>query len=295
MLPLFHVVFTMDCLPAATSRAPGPRSWELSARAISGFCTALLDANLPVTLFLTPECAEIHGPLLEELAAEHVELGLLIHPQSLHGIKVSKHFGVLSRDVQHRVGTHALQRFMDVVGSRPQSVRPALFSANDESFAVLSSLGFHQSSASNPGRRIAKEGALWVGALPDAHYTSDHDRLNAGDLPLWELPVTSDALQEWRGRAPDLCIDANNVRNWHRPLIEAQLARTARHETPFRTLCFYTRNAFPYEHRQDPARQNLEELISYLGELEERVAIQGATLRAAHGAYRSQAQTSPIM
>lgn len=290
MLPLFHIVFTMDCLPAATSRAPGPRSWELSARAISGFCTALLNVDLPATLFLTPECAEVHGPLLEELAAEHVELGLLIHPQSLLGIKVSKHFGVLPRDVQYRVGAHALSRFMDVVGRRPQSVRPALFSASDESFAVLSSLGFQQSSASNPGRRIAKEGAMWVGALPDAHYTSDHDRLNAGDLPLWELPVTSDALQEWRGRAPDLCIEANKVRDWHRPLIEAQLIRTALKEAPFRTLCFYTRNAFPYEYRQDPARQNLEELIAYLEELEERVRIRGVTLREAHGAYRLQTQ-----
>ncbi|MCL4544229.1 MAG: hypothetical protein M1118_06485 [Chloroflexi bacterium] len=283
---VLHTTFTMNCYPAGTSRATeGPRSWELSSRAIDGFCTVLLKAGYQPTLFATPECAGAHSPLLDDLVSSGVEVGLLIHPPSLEGAKLSKHFGQLPEQQQRKVVQMSVQQFGDRMGYRPLSVRTALFSANDSSFAVLSAFGFLQSSLSNPGRRMVKQGVAWTGALTDAHYTSATDRLAGGALPLWELPVTSDAVQERGGIAPDLCIDSHVAQTWHRPLVDAQLQRMSSAGVAFRALCLYTRNAFSYERTDGPARTNLEHLITYLEELESSYQICPLTLGAAHQAF----------
>jgi hypothetical protein len=289
MKPPLYVIFTMDCLPAGNRVEPaGPPTWEQSARAIEGFCTRLQLAGYAVTLFLTPECAEHHEPFTQELRARGVELGLYVHPQSLDP-RFKQYLGQYGREQQRAVAGLALQQLQATLGMRPQSVRSAMFSASDETFAVLYELGFRQGSVSSPGRRVSKHAAVWTGAETQPHYVDPHSRLRAGDMPFLEIPVTTDAQQERGGLAPDLAIENGTVEEWHRPLIEAQLQRMEDNAMWFRTLCFYTRNRFDYYSDREQPAATLEALLGYLAELRVRYDIVPATVAGAHDYFRLHA------
>src|ERR671932_2633223 len=95
--PTLHILFTMDCQAPTTGAVLGrPRNYEMSARSIEGFCNRVLNAGYAVTLFVSPECAEEHGPLVEELAARGVEPGLYVHPQILAGSRYKRALGAYS-------------------------------------------------------------------------------------------------------------------------------------------------------------------------------------------------------
>ncbi len=288
-LPL-HVIFTMNCLPAATRSAPeGPKSWEQSLRAIDGFCTSLLNAGYAVTLFLEPRCADAHAPLIEELGDRGIELGLYVQPQSLGS---HAYLGQHDRDAQHTIIRLALEAFQDAVGTRPVTCRPDLFSANDDTFPVLCELGFRQGSVSSPGRDVPRHAATWIGAEPDAHYASSTNRLRRGDLPFLEVPVTTDATQRRGGIAPDLAIENGTFEMWHRPLIEGQLRRMEAEGVAFRVLCFLTRNCFSFHDRGDRLATTLQDIVHYLDSLEEQYDVRPVTIAAAHARYRESLRTS---
>lgn len=291
-----HVIFTIDCQPAADKTAPeGPKSWEQSARAIDGFCSVVHDSGYPVTLFLTPKCADMHGPLVDELLGIGMELGLYVQPQSLAGGHYKHFLGQYDAATQREIVMLAMQQFRDTVGLRPQSVRSAMFSASDETFGTLYSLGFRQGSLSSPGRRVSKHGAVWTGAARDAHYVRPDSRLEAGGLPFFEVPVTTDADQEHGGLAPDLMVEHGSFESWQRPLIDGQVRRLETAGVPFKTLCIVTRNCFAYHNRKDKARVTLDALLAHLETLEEArnghagFELYPTTLAHAHHLYRSPA------
>ena len=280
---LLHVLFTMDCQPAVSRAAPeGPRTWAQSVRSIEGFCTRLLDAGLRPTLFATPEVADAHAPLFEELAERGAEVGLYVQPQSLIGGGFSRFLGQHSREQQRAIVGLAVERFQAASGERPSSVRPAMFSASDDTYAVLHEAGLRQGSVSSPGRRVSKHAAVWTGAPSDAHYVDADSRLRPGALPFLEIPVTADATQVRGGLSPDLGIENGTVDAWHRPLIEAQLQRMAAEQVAFRALCSYTRNSFPFHDDEDRQAQTLEALIAYLETLRARYEIVPVTVAEAH-------------
>lgn len=282
--PSLHVIFTMNCLPAAPRRVPeGPNSWEQSLRAIDGYCTRLLNAGYAVTLFLEPHCADAHAPLMEELSDRGVELGLYIQPQALGS---QAYLGHHDRDAQHTIVRLALEAFQDAVGARPVTCRPDLFSANDDTFPVLCELGFRQGSVSSPGRDLPRHAATWVGAEPDAHYANSSSRLRRGDLPFLEVPVTTDASQRRGGIAPDLAIENGTLEMWHRPLIEGQLRRMETHDVPFRVLCFVTQNRFAFHDRDNRLATTLQEIVRYLDSLEEQYDVNPVTIAGAHARFR---------
>lgn len=284
-----HIAFTMDCQPARHRFAPeGPRSWEMSARAIDGFCSRLLQAGYLPTLFLSPQCAEMHGPLLEELAGCGVELGLYVQPQSLEGAEFKQHLGQYRGDEQRAVVGHAIRAYQRALGQRPRSVRSHMFSASDETYGVLYALGFQQGSLSSPGRRVAKHAALWTDAVQDAHYVHPKSRLQPGSLSFLELPVTTDAGQERGGVAPELAIEAGTLDKWHRPLIAAQLQRMQEEAVPFQALCFLARNSFDYHDAGERYAATLEGIIRHLAGLEERYELIPTTLAGAHARFRRQ-------
>ena len=285
--PALHIVFTMNCQPAATRSAPeGPKSWEQSIRSIDGFSTRLINAGFPVTLFLAPRCLEEHGPFVEELAERGVELGLYFQPRTLYGRGYNRCLGHYARDAQRDIVTLSMGAFQDVVGERPLSCRSDWFSANDDTFSVVSELGFRQGSVSNPGRTVAQHAARWSGAESDAHYADRSSRLQAGDLPFLELPVTADSTQSTGGLSPDLAIENGTFEDWHRPLIEGQLERMDREGEPFRALCLYTRNCFAYGVAADRYAQTVDALIAYFGSLDDRYDVVPLTLAGAHSRYR---------
>lgn len=286
--PRLFIAFTMDCHPATSKAAPeGPRSWEQSAAAIDGYWTHLARGGLAVTLFLTPRVAEFHTPLLEEAAEVGVELGLYLQPQSLEGTNYNRFLGYYPGEAQRTIIARALEEFQASLGRRPQSARPAMFSANDDTYPSLFELGFRQGSVSSPGRRVGSHAANWGEAVPDAHYVNPRDRLAAGDLPFLEVPVTTDPTHRRSGVAPDLTVENGTLADWHRPLIEAQLQRMDAAGVAFRVLCFTTRNVFAYHHSADPVARTLGDIVDYLDVLAERYEVLPATLSQIHAAYRT--------
>jgi hypothetical protein len=282
--PALHVIFTLDCPPHGARCEPaGPKTWEASARAIDAFCTTLLLGGFPPTLFVTPETAYEHGPLFEELEGSGAEVGLLLQPPSLKGGGYKHYLGGYGREAQEAFVREALTRCGEVIGHRPRSARSAMYSASDDTFAVLAGAGFRQTSTSSPGRKTPTFHADWVGAAPDAHLASATDRLQPGSLPLLEVPVTTDATQRRGGIAPDLAIENGKVELWHAPLIEGQLARqSARDDEAPLVLCFAAGSGTAYH---DPAirpRQTLDELISHLVALDERYEVVPTTLAGAY-------------
>jgi len=280
----------MDCQPAATRAAPeGPSNWEQSARSIDGYCNCLLRAGITPTLFVTPRCAEEHGPSLEEFASAGVDLGLLIQPQSLESAGFGRHLGQYPRDQQRVIVEAGRERFQNALGRRPQSVRSALYSASDATFGVVYDLGFRQGSLSCPGRLVTKHAAVWDRAVSDPHYVNLEDRQVVGGCPFLEVPVTADASPKQRrgGLSPDLTIENGTFAKWHQPLIESQLQRMERESVRFRALCLSTRNCFSYHDRTDRYRAILDDMISHLATLESDYAAQPVSLAGAHAGFRS--------
>src|SRR5262249_47512679 len=114
-----HVVMTLECdAVARRGSAGGPRNWELSARAIDGFCTRLLRRGFSPTVFVAPQAAAAHAPLFEELASCGVDVGLLIGGEG-------HYLGNCTRDEQRAMLEAHVRAFQDALGMRPQSARGA--------------------------------------------------------------------------------------------------------------------------------------------------------------------------
>ena len=279
--PALRVLFTLDCPTASPKAVPfGPPNWELSARALYAFSAALLDAGYPPTLFVSPEAAQEHGPMLDDLAGSGADVGLLVHPPLLRSAGHRHLLGAYSLEQQAAIVGEAKRRLTETLGRRPLSVRSALFSANDATFAALDSQGFRQASVSSPGRRVRKHHADWDGAAQDAHRASATDRRTPGDLALLEVPVTTDATQRNDGIAPDLAIENGTLERWHAPLIEAQLQRQDDSAVSFRTLCFVSSTRYPYHDGTARQRETLDALVDYLDALADRYDVLPQTLSA---------------
>ncbi|HEX2037077.1 MAG TPA: hypothetical protein VHS99_23095 [Chloroflexota bacterium] len=286
MTPLY-VIFTLDGAPYRSGCLPkGPATWEASARTIDAFCTTLLRAGFPPTVFVTPETAAEHAPLLEEFRAGTVDVGLLLQPPSLHHGGYRHYLGAYDGATQGKIVREALGRFEGALGYRPLSARTAMFSASDETYAVLAGAGFRHTSLSSPGRHTPKYQAAWDGAATDAHYASATSRLEPGTLPLLEVPVTTDATQRRGGIAPDLAIENGTLERWHAPLIDAQLARQEAAGLDRRALCFTSATDVTYDDRASRPRRTLDDLVEYLLSLGERYELVPTTLAGAYAHFR---------
>ncbi len=290
-----YVLFTMDCLPAVRKATEGgPKTWEISARSIESFCTQLHAAGYPVTLFASPDCAEEHSPLLEELTdALDAELGLYVSPKLATDGQYKRYLGAYGEEEQREIVKIAMDRFMDAMERRPQSFRSAEFSASDDTFGVLYSLGFQQGSVSAPGRQVAKYQAVWVGAPTTPHYPSRDDRLQEGDLPFLEVPVTTDPDRVVGGVSAELCVDTGKFETWHRQIIERHLESLEAQDTAFKLLCLFTRNGSAYHQRSAQPAENLARILDHLESLRESYEIAPVTLFDAHQHYMRRRDDAP--
>ena len=278
-LPLY-VVFTMDCERIAAESPPGgPETWTLSERAIEGFCAMLLDCAIRPTLFLVPECAQRHSSLLKGLAGQGVELGLHTHPQSLADHRYRRYLGAYSASMQQTVIERGLGIFVDALGQRPRAFRPGNFSASNETFAVLHSLGFSQGSVSDPGREAPRLAALWKEADPYPHWANQEDRLRSGTLPFLEVPLTTDPTQVRPNGFPyELRIESGPFEEWHAPIIHQALQRMASEQVAFPCLCLFTHNCFDYGDPGCDQTRTLRNTVEFLHVLRERYEVRPVTL-----------------
>lgn len=286
-----YVLFTLECAPASTKGGhDGPASWELSCRAVEGYCDVLLPAGYPPTLFLDPGAADEHAPMIEELAGRGAEPGVLLHPPYMSNGSYKRNLGQYEIEEQRAMMEVAVERFREALPFAPRSVRAANFSASDHTYQIAYEHGFRQGSVSQPGRDLPREGAEWTGAPPDAHYVDPADRLRRGTLPFLEIPATTDAGSEWRPGIPyELRIENGGFEDQLRPLLEGQLARMDADGTEFRTVCVSAQSRFPYHLRDNEQTRKLRQLVAFLEALRDRYDVVPATLGAAHEQYRRQA------
>jgi hypothetical protein len=287
-IPL-HIVFTMDCDSVALKHNSRevPRSWEQSARALEGYCSRLLAAGFPPTLFLAYECAAEHVPLLEELAGRGVELGLLVHPPMMELGRFKRNLGEYSPDEQRLIVDFAAERFADALGVRPRSFRAGKYSASDATFKVLYDLGFRQGSLSRPGWEIPKFAMRWGEAQANPRYTDAASRLRPGELPFFELPLSTDpSRRSLDGMPLDLTVDAGIFDDTHRVVIERRLSEMDADAAPFRALCLTTANRFDYFDGAGQPSKTLDALLAHLDELASQFEIVPTTLTGAHERFR---------
>lgn len=288
--PRLHVAFTMDCRPVANGRARDrPPTWELSSRSIEGYANAVLHAGFLPTLFLSPECADQHGPMLEELADRGAELALLVDPRTMLSTSYKHPLGKFKEDEQRQIIETCTEQVRGALGVRPRSFRSGGFSANDSTFKAAYDVGFRQGSISCPGRNIGKDIANWSGAPLDAGYVDPDNRHATGTLPFLNLPITTDETQRYsRGIPFEMCLENGNVEAYHKPIIEHTLNRRLGGQgAGFLALCCYTLNTNFYFDPENVHRCTLEDLLDYLEVLSRDYDVTPVTLVSAHAQFIS--------
>jgi hypothetical protein len=293
MKPQLHILFTLNCEPPRTKVNPeAPKTWEFGCRAMEGFCTRVFRAGYTPTLFAASECIEEQQPFFEDMAQRGAEIGLLLHPPQIGDGRFTKCLGQYPAEDQRTFIDYAAEKCADRLGSRPQSFRGGLFSANDATYRVLFDLGFRQGSLSEPGRQIARFESDWAGAPHDAHYVDAEQKKQTGSLPFLELPVTTDLRGEVvKGVPLTLQLAMGTFDALLKPTIEYALERMDREQTAFRMLCIAGANRFDYYGEQDPASESLEALLDYLEELGNTYTLVPVTAAMAHGQYRTIQRT----
>jgi hypothetical protein len=266
MMEKLYVVFSMDCERIAAESPPGgPETWDLSERSITAYNELLLAAGFPTTLFVVPECGERHADMLCELGRRGVDLGMHLHPQSFLGLQYNKYLGEYDAATQHDLIERGVNMLTSAFGSRPTSFRSGNLSASDDTFPILSELGFRQGSMSIPDRDIAEYVAHWAGAEPFVHWASATDLGAAGDLPFLELPVTTIPGRMQPNGAPyEMRIEFGSAEEWHIPILEAALLEMERLESEFRAICIFTHNFHDYSDPSDDRNIALHGIVKHL-------------------------------
>ncbi|MGD9496943.1 MAG: polysaccharide deacetylase family protein [Armatimonadota bacterium] len=257
-----YVTWTMDCEPiAAEVETGGPADWGLSERAMCGYVAALAARGHRATLFVIPRTGEAQADVLCALAEQGAELGMHMHPQTAdYGL--GAHLGELPPDTQRELLRTGRDRLAGALGVTPLAFRPGCFSASDETFGLLVEQGFTHGSVSLPGRNMPERGAQWVGAPPFAHWASAGSRLEAGRLPLLELPTAVD-LRDVAGPqegsdARHLRLERPGVAQWGPELIARHLQRQVSKGWWVKSIVVMTHNTRDYGDPDEPARQALE-------------------------------------
>lgn len=191
-----YVLVTMDVEMVLPSPKPygasGPSSYEESERFILAYNRYANEYGYPVTYIIHPEVLPHHAALFHRLEAEGACLGLHIHPWKFSDGHYKAHFGGLTRAQQYAIVSEATALWQAGMGKRPQYFRPGTFSANDNTFEVLDTLGFLGGSASIPGRVYPDLNAVWAGATPDPHRANRVFRQVPGDLDFVNIPLSVD-------------------------------------------------------------------------------------------------------
>ena len=266
-----YVAFTMDCERIASESPPGgPATWELSERSICGYVDTLTAHGAKPTLFLVPECAERHAALFRDCANRGVEIGLHTHPQSFLDHQYTKYLAEYDLDVQRELISQGKTVVEGAVGITPTAYRAGNLAGNADTFTALVETGFDVSSNSSPGRDVAAFSAHWLGADPDPHWASNTDYMSPGDLPLLEIPLTTDPVtRQPDGDSRDVRIERGTFAEWHRPALENTLERMDRVGTELRAICILTHNFVDYSDQTGQHMTTLKKMLAYLTALPE--------------------------
>jgi len=296
-----YVCFTMDverigeCSPTG-----GPPDWAFGARSVQNYCDVLAERHIPATLFVVPETAVMQGKLLRNIAAQTgAELGLHLHPQCWkdHYLNVEAHdyLGGYTGEKQYAMLSEALEQVGDCLGDRPRAFRGGNVSANDDTFRVLTQLGFTHGSVSQPGRSVPRFKACWKDACLDVHFAHKAFRHVAGDLDFVEVPLTSDQMRtdHWTG-VGDVRIEGATAQEIAKA-VRQEVGRQVGDDIPLKHICILTHNTVNYganDLANNSRRGVLVEVLGFIEEIAKDLGLEvmGATLQMVRDAYITKMQ-----
>ncbi len=291
-----YVCFTMDVERIdACSPTGGPPDWAFSARSIQNYCEVLAERHFLATLFVVPDTAVQQGQLLQKTAIQTgAELGLHMHPQCWkdHYLDVEAHdyLGGYTAEEQYAMLQEALAQVGDGLGNRPRAFRGGNFSANDDTFRVLTQLGFTHGSVSQPGRSVPRFKACWKDACLDVHFAHKAFRHIAGNLDFVEVPLTSDQMRtdHWTG-VGDVRIEGATAQEIAKA-VRQEVGRQVGDDVPLKHVCILTHNTVNYwsnDLAEKGRRGVLLEVLDLIEEMAEDLGLDvvGATLQMVRDAY----------
>jgi len=251
----FYLLISVDC--EATQHSI--RDPQLGQRAVNGVLEILAAEDLLATFFVIPTDLEADPKLYKQALEDSHEVGLHLHPADLG---YEEFLGIYGREDQKKIISEASDRFAQVIGYAPKSIRTGYFSANDSTFQVLKELGFTHGGMSCPTRILPECAAVWAGAPLDIHYAHRHNRLMAGDLDFVEIPVTIDPDSRiWGGKQPlDLRVEQVGAKD-HWYTISKAVERQRTQNTVVPHMSIYTHNIFDYSDERDFRRETLCKMI----------------------------------
>ena len=280
-----YVCMTMDVERIRDfSPTGGPPDWASAARSVRAYCDALAGRGMSATLFVVPDTALEQGMLLQQLAEETgAELALHMHPQCWkdHYLNPDAHgyWGAYTGSDQQAMLLEALDQIGDCLGDRPRGFRGGNFSANDETFRILTELGFTHGSISQPGRSMTRYQACWQDADPDVHFAHEAFRLIPGDLDFVEVPLTSDRerTEHWTG-VGDVRIESASATEIAKA-VRQEVGRQVGDDAPIKHVCLFTHNTVNYWSDDMSEKGRLAVLLQALDYLDEIAEDLGLEIR----------------
>ncbi len=284
---VLSVIFSMDCLPAGgATDVPGPARWDQAGESPHAFAGALDELGFRATFFVAPEALPRLGGRMEELSEAGCELGLLCHPQ-LGGYQ--SYLGSYSYDRQREIIRVGRRSWEDSLGQEPRAFRPGFFSANDYTFHAACMEAFRQGSCSLPGRMDNDQCSMWFEAYPFPHHTDPLDRLSAGTMEFYEVPVTSDfeaaaSISYETYTPPHLRIEEPDLHAYAQPLMARWLDWMDEEATEVKVLHLVTSNVVNWAQQEDPHVERLRNLCQALREAAQQweLSVQWSSLEALH-------------
>lgn len=185
-IPLFC---TFNAIAAGTGK-DAPPDWEFSSRSLDAYANLMLGAGFLPTIFVSPESARAHAPMLEELQERGCELGLLVSPSQASIFPLKKPLGVLSLADQRTAITQARDVFAQFLNQMPRSIRTGFYSGSTQTLELCQTLGFTRASICMPGAQLPKLGTVWPLDAKIRHN------------PLIDIPITSNPDEKLFNRFP---------------------------------------------------------------------------------------------
>lgn len=147
----------------------------------------------PATFFVTARPAEIYADDFASMAAQGHEVGC-------HGLThgTEENYDRMPLDMQRQYLTEATDRLTDLLGRPVRSFRSPRVKTSATTLNVLAEMGYLADSSVCSQRMDVVSSNLintgWLTAPRRPYRPSAHNAFRAGDVPLWEVPVSAAVL-----------------------------------------------------------------------------------------------------
>lgn len=251
----FFFNYSIDCELPPEGRFGGPANWEVAEESVRGFVQVMTDLGkrAGTTLFVYPDVAMKQAALFREMAESGIEVGLHLNGMRYSRIEEPAWLGSMEFEAQRNAILMAKLDLEKVIGQPCLGYRACYASTNHDTFPILEELGFEWTSTSASGSYKPDVYARWAGGWPFPYHPSRTNKLVAGDLKLYEMPIANgvrtmlqgdpDRPLDLRAETPPSITGADH--EVFRRIIEENFDEMERRDQPVRGL-------FPGSHNTNP-------------------------------------------